>query len=423
MTNTLLRLANNTVVGCTHGVAVGHYGADSSSGRVANNLVAFSAASGLVISAELTAVVSNGFNLVYANVYNYFTPGPGTLTVDPLLASPGNPRASSLASPLVDAGNLDDVPVVPFFGRGFDADGEARVVANVDIGAYELSLDRSGIHSSTDANTVADFTLLDEHAWNLAGGAVLLVTPLQAPAASLESAHSLGVFHDATSPSPWSIYHENVAAMSAGRQFSVFAPLESRTHYVHRSTSANSTANYTLLDDPQLNGQRGAIAFVTHYWNPDGGAGTYHDHRIGLEYFGTHWYVRNEDLADMAVGVSFNVVIADPFTSLGSWVAPVGDSAVGEIKLEHPMLDDRPCSAVQATRVDPDDAFGTVLDDVAFVLDYRPGADGAAGHWYIVAAGTGSPAFPAHAAFNVTVLGGQSGACGTDRIFANGFEG
>jgi hypothetical protein len=191
---------------------------------------------------------------------------------------------------------------------------------------------------------------------------------------------------------------------------------------VHTSTVANTTANYTMLDNPELNGHAEAIAFVTHNWNPGGVGGTYHDHRIGLEYFGTHWYVRNEDLADMAAGVAFNIVIANPFTSINAWVEHVGAAPAAELKLEHPILDDNPCASVQVTRADGTYSVGTVSDDVAFVLAYREGSFGATGHWYIDAVGAGSPTFPANAAFNVMVQGAQADACRDDRIFANSFE-
>lgn len=424
LTNTALRLVNNTVVGNILGVEVSRFGSDSSSGRVANNLVAFNTSTGLAIDSGLAGAVSNGYNLVHGNGGDSFTPGPGTVSGDPLLTSMSNPRPSSLASPAVDAGNTADVPTT-LFGYGFDADGESRVVAGVDIGAYELSIDRSGTHRSTTANVVpgGDYTWIDEPIWMLASNAVLLATPLRASSAGTESANTLGVFEDDGSPSHWSIFHESAAPLSMGRGFSVFAPIDSRTHYVHTSNAGNSSANYTMLDDAGLNGHPEAVAFVTHNWNPGGIGGTYHDHRIGLEYFGSHWYVRNEDLADMAIGVSFNVVVTNLFTSQNWMVAQVGAVATPEVRLEHPLLDDNPCVAVQVTRSDGNGSPGTVLDDVPFVLDYRAGVAGAPGHWYIQTAGPGSPAFPAHAAFNVMAQGAQGNPCRDDRIFADDFDG
>jgi len=424
LTNTALRLVNNTVVGNILGVEVSRFGADSSSGRVANNLVAFNVATGLAIDSGLAGAVSNGYNLVHGNGGDSFTPGPGTVNGDPLLASLVNPRPSSLASPAVDTGNTADVPTT-LFGYGFDADGESRVVAGVDIGAYELSVDRSGTHRSTTANTIpgGDYTRIDEPMWTLATNAVLLATPLRASSAGAESANTLGVFEDDGSPSHWSIFHENASPLSVGRGFNVFAPIDSRVHYVHTSTVGNSSANYTMLDDAGLNGHPEAVAFVTHNWNPGGIGGTYHDHRIGLEYFGSHWYVRNEDLADMAIGVSFNVIVTDLFTSQNWMVAEVGAAAATEVRLEHPLLDDNPCVAVQVTRADGNYSAGTVLDDVPFVVGYRAGLAGAPGHWYIEAVGAGSPMFPAHAAFNVMAQGAQGDACRDDRIFTDGFDG
>src|SRR5581483_22256 len=122
---------------------------------------------GLVVFDEAGGWASNDYNLVYGNGADGFTPGPNTVTDDPLLVSRWNPRPRSLSSPLVDRGNNADVPVSPF-GVGFDADGEPRIIAStVDIGAYELQLDLGGFHRSSGTNTQGDYTDLDEPIWRV----------------------------------------------------------------------------------------------------------------------------------------------------------------------------------------------------------------------------------------------------------------
>lgn len=419
-----LRLDNNTAVYNQLGMLVSRFGADSSSARVANNLVAFNATSDLAIYDEAGGWIGNDYNLVHGNGADAFTPGPNTRTDDPMLVSRWDPRPRSVSSPLVDHGNNADVPVSPF-GVGFDADGEPRIIASiVDIGAYELQLDLGGFHRSSASNTPGDFTDLDESIWNaLTPGQSLFVTPLNDAAASAEMAYNLGVFQDDGSPSHWSIYHENLAPMSAGRTFSVFRPLEGRSFFLHTTSAANVFGQYTRLDDPLLDGQRFAYALVSHVWNPGGGTGSYHDHRVGLEYTGGHWQIRNEDAADMPLGISFNVMIPS-FDTPNAFVAGVGPAARSALRLEHRLLDDNPCAAPQVTRVDnPYDALITT-DDVPYALAYQNGTAGAPGHWYLYASGGAGSAFFANAEFNVMVYGPQANACADDdRIFADSFDG
>jgi hypothetical protein len=422
MTNTTLRAINNTSVNNQRGLLVARFGADSTSGRVANNLVAFNRADGLYIASDVAVTVSNGYNLVYGNASDLFTPGGGTIVGDPGIASVWNPRPTALSSLAVGTGNLADVPVFPFVGPGFDADGEPRVIASVDIGAYELQRDRSGLHRSTAANIGSDYTDIDEPGWLFAADAALLTTPLNDPTASSEMANTLGVFESSLSPSNWSIYHENQQPLSAGRAFSVFAPLDGRPWLVHTTSSGSVVNQYTRLDAAELDGNPEAIAFVMHNWNPGGPGGVYHDHRIGLEYVGSHWFIRNEDsAADMPSGVSFNVVVA-PQYALNAFRAYVGGSPVSELKLEHPLLDGNPCAAVQITRADSPFDTSFVANDVPFALAYRSDFADGPGHWYLYSVGPGGTTFPANAGFNVMMQGAQANACRDDRIFVDGFD-
>lgn len=88
--------------------------------RVANNLVAFHAAKGMYVQ-NGTASHSAPNNLVYGNGWNDWTPGPTTLTVDPLLEDPAYPRPVN-ASPALDAGNNAKASSLLF-----DANGERRL--------------------------------------------------------------------------------------------------------------------------------------------------------------------------------------------------------------------------------------------------------------------------------------------------------
>ena len=63
-------------------------------------------------------------------------------------------------------------------------------------------------------------------------------------------------------------------------------------------------------DHPAATGKPGAVVLVTPNWNPGGVGGLYHDHPIGVYYYGNRWAIFNQDMAPMPPGASFNVWIA-----------------------------------------------------------------------------------------------------------------
>jgi hypothetical protein len=415
LTNTTIHVVNNTVVGDTRGIGVAPLEGDAISGRIANNLIAFNQLSGLSVDSRLAAGISNDYNLLFANSYNNFVPGAHTVTADPQLIASFNPRLRA-SSPAHEGGNNADAPTFAF-GPTYDADGELRLVGNVDIGAFESNGDYAIVHASTTANVDGDTTYLDSLAGLLSTSERLLVTPWSGDD-TIETAANIGVYETTFSPSNWALYREDLGTLAAGRRFSVLAPLNGRTNYIHTTTVANDIEEYTTLDAPELNGKPDALVFVTHNWNPGGVGGTYFDHAVGVYYQSGRWYVRNQDLATMPAGVDFNIVIAS-LGSTNAFRAVLDSVAAPALRLDHPQLDDNPCAAPLVTR---NAATSANVNDVSYGVRYVDGIGSAAGHWWIVAEGAGGPSFPAGSGFNVMVQGAQAGACRDDRIFANGFD-
>lgn len=415
LTNTMFRVVNNTVVGNTRGISIGPLEGNAITGRIANNLIAFNPIEGLSVDSRLAAGISNDYNLVFASAYNDVVFGAHTVIADPQLIASFNPRLLA-SSPAHEGGNNADAPVFAF-GPTYDADGELRLVGNVDIGAFESNGDYAVVHASTAANVDGDTTYLDSLAGLLSTSERLLVTPWSGDD-TIETAANIGVYETTFSPSNWALYREDLGALSAGRRFSILAPLNGRTNYIHTTTVANDFDEYTTLDAPELNGKPDALVFVTHNWNPGGVGGTYFDHAVGVYYQSGHWYVRNQDLASMTAGVAFNIVIA-PLGSTNAFRVALDSVAAPALRLQHPQLDDNPCAALLVTR---NAAASANVNDVPYGLRYIAGVSGAAGHWWIVAEGPGGPSFPGGSGFNVMVQGAQAGACRDDRIFANGFD-
>jgi len=81
--------------------------------------------------------------------------------------------------------------------------------------------------------------------------------------------------------------------------------------FIHIADSTNIIQNYTLIDNPNLNGNPNAIFLVTANWNPGGTGGVYNTSPIGVWYdAGTaKWGIFNQDLAPMPEGAAFNIFI------------------------------------------------------------------------------------------------------------------
>lgn len=129
-------VANNTLVNSENGISIGgaQFGA-TWQGVVANNIVANISEFGISIDNPSAAVV-NDHNLVFNTGGNNFTPGPGTLIVDPAFVGSGD-YGLMLGSPAQDVGNNARVPVDVLT----DIDGHQRIQgAAVDLGAYEVSV-------------------------------------------------------------------------------------------------------------------------------------------------------------------------------------------------------------------------------------------------------------------------------------------
>jgi hypothetical protein len=83
--------------------------------------------------------------------------------------------------------------------------------------------------------------------------------------------------------------------------------------FIHRATSENISANSTYLDNPLTNDNPNVMLYVTPNWNPEGSAGTYNDHSIGVWYDSERqrWAIFNQDREPMPDGAAFNVAVLE----------------------------------------------------------------------------------------------------------------
>ncbi len=74
--------------------------------------------------------------------------------------------------------------------------------------------------------------------------------------------------------------------------------------YTHTATSANSSGDYTNLNNATTNNNPNTIVLVTPNWSPNG---VYDNHPIGVWYHNGVWSIFNQDLTPIPANAAFNV--------------------------------------------------------------------------------------------------------------------
>jgi hypothetical protein len=335
---------NNTVVYGDRGIRLGTVGGGTYTfSRVENNLVAFNTAAGLRIDAaqELAGNITNRSNLTFANVAEEFTPGPGTLTADPRLLGPHNPRLRS-GSPAIDAGYEPTLTAV-VDARGLplvDADGLRRIkgAAGIDIGAFEKG-DVHFVHRATGANTSGHVTTLDHPALNGQPLAPLHATANWNPGggAGTYNNHPFGVYY----AGGWRFFNEDFGALAVGAAFNAFVPAPGPELLVHAAAGGLPT---TLIDHPTLNDRPDRILAVTQHWNPPPSAGVYNPHPVGVRFGISRWAVANLDNQPLPAGAAFNVYSQDPSPNAFRHLAADADLFGSFTLIDHPLLNGTACA-------------------------------------------------------------------------------
>ncbi|OLB80154.1 MAG: hypothetical protein AUI14_07670 [Actinobacteria bacterium 13_2_20CM_2_71_6] len=77
--------------------------------------------------------------------------------------------------------------------------------------------------------------------------------------------------------------------------------------FVHIASGANSTYDWTDLDNAITNNNPAAVVFVTPNWSPHGGTAIYDDHPIGVWYHDGRWAIFHQDQSAIPAGAAFNV--------------------------------------------------------------------------------------------------------------------
>jgi hypothetical protein len=165
------------------------------------------------------------------------------------------------------------------------------------------------VHTATVANISSNWTVIDNPMLNGNPDAIFFITQNWNPSggSGVYNNSPTGVWYDGSN---WAIFNQDIAPMPEGADFNVFIHSGS-DDFVHTATVANISSNWTVIDNPVLNGNPDAIFFITQNWNPSGGSGVYNNSPTGVWYDGSNWAIFNQDIAPMPEGADFNIYLAN----------------------------------------------------------------------------------------------------------------
>lgn len=166
--------------------------------------------------------------------------------------------------------------------------------------------------------------------------------------------------------------------------------------FVHVSTDANRSDNYTTIDHPLTNNNPNAIVFVTQNSTPGGISGVVNGPTLGVWYTGSRWAVFNQDIATMPKGVAFNVLIPDASAGAFVHMASAANTLAHVTYIDNPLTNNNPNAFLLVTQNwNPGGGTGTYNDHPVQVGYFG-------GSWFILNEDFAN--MPAGASFNVLVL-------------------
>ncbi|MFK5983190.1 MAG: T9SS type A sorting domain-containing protein [Flavobacteriaceae bacterium] len=108
------------------------------------------------------------------------------------------------------------------------------------------------------------------------------------------------------------IYTENGSTIPENTAFKLLVIGNGVSYHSHQSDASNISSNWTVLDQPDLNGNPNATFVFSHYWGINGaGSEVTIDKTLSAWYTGTNWAIYTEDQSPMPEGIAFDIIIAD----------------------------------------------------------------------------------------------------------------
>ncbi|HXW33300.1 MAG TPA: hypothetical protein VEJ87_01895 [Acidimicrobiales bacterium] len=189
------------------------------------------------------------------------------------------------------------------------------------------------------------------------------------------------------------------------------------SHFVYTAGAAETDGDLVYIDNTATNGKPDALLFVTPQYTPDGLCGCVAEpYALGVSYFPSpydEWVVFREDLDDLPVGESFDV-LAVPSTSASAFVQTATSSNVtgNATLIDSPLTNHKPDAVIQVTQDFSPGGFGGTVNPHTVGVVY----DTAAKEWGIF--NEDGAAMTIGASFNVLVGSAESGGGKTKLVKA-----
>lgn len=165
--------------------------------------------------------------------------------------------------------------------------------------------------------------------------------------------HAVGVWY---SSSGWTVFNEDITPISAQAQFNIFTPggpyQDGNTAiYTHIATASNSTGDFTLLNNPDLNGQPNADVLVSAAYLPN--HGVYDTHALGVWYdtSAQQWAIFHEDGSVIPNNAAYFVEgIASNTSASFMTISSTSNLLWGKVLINSPFTNSNPAATIQITQ-------------------------------------------------------------------------
>lgn len=206
-----------------------------------------------------------------------------------------------------------------------------------------ISSGKHFVHIATAGNSNSNYTSLDNANTNANPTAKLFIT------------HNFGIFNNHASglwyntvTLKWTIFSQDLSAIPVNSAYHILVADETQsTVFQHTARPSNINENYTVLSNPDLDGNPNARILVTQIIiSPEY---LYNNREIGVWYDGSHWAIFNQNLDAMPDGASFNVLVLKEDNSF-IHTAVSGSIQGSTTKIDHPALNNNPGAIIYVTQ-------------------------------------------------------------------------
>lgn len=233
------------------------------------------------------------------------------------------------------------------------------------------------IHTNTDSGYISYLATDFPAGWPVWPASSALFTTVIGTNGVAVGDHAPGVWYNGRfgGNRGWTVFNEDLSPVTAQAQYYVnsAAPyqLSSSAVYTHVATASNSAGDYTLLDNPVLNGNPNAYVVVSAAYISD--HTIYDTHALGVWYDSVagQWGIFHEDQSAIPNNAAYFVGAANAPGNL-TITASSSNMLFGKVMIDNPNFNNHSSLAILLTQV--------------WTYVYNPhnvGIEYLGGHWFI----------------------------------------